>query len=260
MTELQRLAVLGLELEVRWYGPPRDCGPVLVLLHEGLGSAGLWRDFPDRLAGRTGRPVMAFSRRGYGASDPWPLPWPVTYMHNEGLHVLPAVLAAAGIERHILIGHSDGSSIALIYAGGTPARGLDALILEAPHVFTEAMGIASIAAAKQAYEQGDLRPRLARHHGSNVDNAFYGWADAWLHPDFLHWDLRDYLPGVTVPMLLIQGRDDEYGTLAQLDAIEAAAAAPAKRLVLDNCGHAPHRDRVEAVLDAICTFLQTLPT
>jgi len=251
------VAVDGHRLECLWLGPRPEAaaGPTLVFLHEGLGSVSLWRDFPARLVAATGLGALVYSRRGYGASDPAPLPWSVRYMHDEGLEGLPAFLRAAGVGEHILVGHSDGASIALIYAGGTPAPGLQALVLEAPHVFTEEMNLTAIAATRAAYAETDLRARLARHHGDNVDIAFNGWAGAWLDPAFVHWNLEEYLPAVRVPALIVQGEDDEYGTVAQCDAIRGQSGAPVDVQMLPACGHSPHRDQADATLRAMADFV-----
>ncbi len=176
-------------------------------------------------------------------------------MHDEARHVLPRVLAAAGIADCVLVGHSDGGSIALIYAGGAPRPGLRALVLEAPHVFVEPLSVESIAAAAEAYRHGDLRARLERRHGANVDCAFWGWNRAWLDPGFLAWNIEEFLPQVTVPVLAIQGEDDPYGTLRQVEAIAAQAGGAVETLALPACGHAPHRDQEERVLAAMAAFL-----
>lgn len=250
-----RIAVRDQRLEALWHGPPPGDAPTLIFLHEGLGSVSLWRDFPARLASATGCGALVYSRAGYGASSPCSLPRPLSYMHDEAREVLPALLAATGIRRHLLIGHSDGASIALIHAGACPEPGLAGVICEAPHVFTEDVSVASIRQADEAYRTTDLRTRLARHHGDNVDLAFRGWADAWLDPAFLHWNIEEFPPAIDVPMLLIQGRDDEYGTLAQIDAIEQGAGADCNRLVLRDCGHSPHRDQPERTFDAMAAFV-----
>jgi len=250
------LTAAGHRLECAWAGPSPDAEPTVVFLHEGLGSVGLWRDIPQAVAEATGAGAFAYSRIGYGRSDPCPLPRPLDYMHDEALRVLPAVLRAAGIREHVLFGHSDGASIALIHAGGTPQPGLKGLVLEAPHVFAEAVGIAAIGRARDAYRRGDLRDRLARHHGANVDCAFRGWADAWSDPAFRSWNIEGFLAAVRVPILLIQGEDDEYGSAAQLHAIERQAGGPVETLLLPACGHAPHRDRRAEVLAAAARFIR----
>lgn len=248
----------GRRLEYAWAGPAPEAAPTLVFLHEGLGCLGMWRDVPDALAARTGCGALTYSRAGYGGSDACDLPRTVRYMHDEGLEILPQVLAALGVRDSIVVGHSDGASIAIVYAGGTPAPGLRGLVLEAPHVFTEEIGLASIAAAKQAYASSDLRARLQRHHGANVDCAFNGWADAWTDPAFRDWNLEAYLPGIAAPVLLIQGEADEYGSAAQLAAIDRQTAGSCETLLLPDCGHAPHKDQRDDVLDAIARFVGDL--
>ena len=251
------LHVAGGKLEARFIDGSAD-KPVMVLLHEGLGSVSLWRDFPDRLAQTTGCPVLAYSRAGYGASSAVTLPRPLTYMHDEAADVLPHVVASLAGRDHVLVGHSDGASIAAIYAGSTPLAGLRALVLLAPHVVVEDISIEGIEAARKAWDTTNLRQRLQRHHGTNVDTAFLGWNDSWLHPDFRKWDITAFLPLITVPVLAVQGRDDDYGTLAQLDMIERASGGPVEKLILDDCGHAPQKDQTAAVLDAIDRFMMEL--
>jgi len=249
-----RLAAGGAQLEYVWSGPPPDEAPTLVFLHEGLGCAALWKDFPQRAAAATGLGVMAYSRRGYGASDAVAVPRPLTYMHEEGLEVLPQVLDAARVQSAILVGHSDGASIALINAGGRQDPRVRGLVLMAPHVFNEELSVRSIRAAKQAYENGPLREQLARWHGDNVDCAFWGWNRAWLHPDFLEWNIEEYLPQIKVPCLVIQGEDDQYGTIEQVEAIRRQVAGPVDVLMLPDCRHSVFRDQPEATLEAIAHF------
>ncbi len=230
---------------------PGSTGRVpLVLLHEGLGSAELWRDFPDKLARRLGARTLVYSRLGYGRSDPSPGPRRTDFMHGEALRELPALLDRLAFDRPLLVGHSDGASIALIHAAlsGRPVAGL---ALMAPHVFVEELTLSSIARIRARFASSDLRQRLAKYH-DHVDDAFLGWADTWLDPDFRFWSITAELGRITCPLLLIQGENDEYGTLAQLDEIEKRV--PATRLVLPRCGHAPHRDQESAVLDAIARF------
>jgi pimeloyl-ACP methyl ester carboxylesterase len=225
----------------------------LVFLHDGLGSLGLWRDFPGRVADALGgRTSLVFSRRGYGRSAPVSLPRPITYMHDEAFDALPALLHDHGIDRPVLIGHSDGASIAILYAGAGLA--VDSLVLLSPHVFVERRSIEGIEAAAVAYDTGDLRDRLARHH-SNVDVAFRGWNDVWSSPEFAAWDITSSLPSITCPTLVIQEEGDAYGTLAQLDAIESGAGGPVSRLVLPGAGHSPHVDWPDEVIDAIVRHL-----
>ncbi|HEU4556650.1 MAG TPA: alpha/beta hydrolase [Longimicrobium sp.] len=245
----------GKRLEYLWFGPPAGEAPTIVFLHEGLGSAGLWRGFPARLAEAVGCGALVYSRAGYGRSDRVELPRPIGFMHDEAV-VLGEVLDRLGIARHVLYGHSDGASIALIHAGSEPRPGLRGLVLEAPHVFAEPHGLASIAAIRDVYRTTGLRERLARHHGANVDVAFRGWNDVWLHPDFRAWNIEEYLPATRVPSLVIQGEDDEYGTWAQVESIERQFGGPVEVLGLRRCGHLPHREHPDAVLDAAATFVR----
>lgn len=225
--------------------------PSLVLLHEGLGCVSLWRGFPRRLALATGCAVVAYSRAGYGRSSPCALPRPLRYMHDEARVVLPPLLAAVAPGRCVLLGHSDGASIAAIHAALCPAPGLRGLVLMAPHFFVEEEGLRAIARARDAFVNGDLRARLARHHGGNVECAFRGWNEAWLDPGFREFELRPLLRRIEVPVTLIQGREDEYGSDAQIQAMERHARVPVRALRLARCGHAPQRDRPEMVLEAV---------
>ncbi len=251
------LELAGMKLEYRWIPPSAARRPALVFLHEGLGCVRIWRDFPDRVAAATGCGAFVYSRAGYGRSSPVPWPRPLRYTHDEGLVVLPRLLEALGLERVITVGHSDGASIALIHAGAADAGGrLCGVVAEAPHVLCEEISVASIRQARQAYLQGDLRARLARLHGDNVDCAFWGWNSAWLDPEFMRWNIEEYLPGVRVPVLVVQGRDDEYGTAAQYQRIEAGCGAPVRVEVLEACGHAPHRDQPERTLAAMVEFIE----
>ncbi|MCC6946638.1 MAG: alpha/beta hydrolase [Bradyrhizobiaceae bacterium] len=247
------LRIDGRKIETAWFGPAPEQAPTLVLLHEGLGCVAMWRDFPQRLAERTRCGVLAYSRFGYGQSDPAPLPWPLTYMHDETLQILPRVLDAAGIRKTILVGHSDGASIATIYAGGTQDFRVRGIALLAPHFLVEDISIQSIAAAKTAYDTGGLRERLARYH-RNVDVAFRGWNDAWLDPEFRKWRLDEYVAHIRAPMLIVQGADDQYGTLEQIRLAEREAYCPVETAILDRCGHSPHLDQPKATLEAVAAF------
>lgn len=229
--------------------------PSIVLLHEGLGSLSSWRDFPSTLAARTGCSVAAYSRYGHGASDRLSGPRDVDYMHHEALVVLPQVLARLGITRPILFGHSDGASIALIYASHHP-EGAAALIVEAPHLFVEAITVSSIAAIKVTFERTDLRTKLARHH-VDPESTFHGWNDIWLDPRFRAWNIEDEVAALHAPVLAIQGTNDEFGTGAQLDALRRAPGA-LEVLMLEHCGHAPHREQPEAVLSAVAAFISKI--
>jgi pimeloyl-ACP methyl ester carboxylesterase len=237
---------------------PGDAGlrPTLVFLHEGLGSVALWRDFPRKVARRLNAPAVVYSRFGYGQSDGLKAARTPRFMHEEALGVLPALLDGLRIERPVLVGHSDGASIALIHAAAA-ARPVRGLVCMAPHVFVEPVCVESIARIRRGYAETGLRQRLAKYH-ARVDDAFLGWADIWLRPEFLAWSIEDLLDRIDQPLLLIQGRDDEYGTLAQLDRIEARVKGPASRLVLADCGHSPHRDQEAAVLEAIVGFVAGL--
>ena len=241
----------GMRLEAATWGAPRSGRPTLVFLHEGLGSVSLWRDFPQRVAEATGLPAFAYSRRGYGASDGILPPRPLDVLEREAA-LLPAVLAAAGLGPVLLVGHSDGASIALLHAAAGPAA-LLGVVAMAPHSFVEDVTVQSIAAAADAYRAGPLRDRLARHHGANVDGAFWGWNRVWLDPGFRDWDIRPKLAAIGVPVLVIQGEDDEYGTAAQVEAIRAAVPA-ARSLLLPACGHSPHRDQPDAAVAAVAAF------
>jgi pimeloyl-ACP methyl ester carboxylesterase len=249
------IKVNGLRIETAWHGPGPERAPTLVLLHEGLGSVSMWRDFPEKLAQQSGYGVLVYSRPGYGKSDPVPLPRPLDYMHREALEVLPHVLDQAGVKKTILVGHSDGASIATIYAGGRQDFRVRGLVLMAPHFFVEDISIRSIAAAQEAYEKGELRSRLARHHGENVDVAFRGWNDAWLDPGFRAWRIDDSIAHIRVPMLIIQGQDDQYGTGEQVRLAERDAYCPVETVLLENCGHSPHIDRPAETLEAIQAFV-----
>ncbi|MCI0544578.1 MAG: alpha/beta hydrolase [Actinobacteria bacterium] len=225
----------------------------LVFLHEGLGSLSTWRGFPTELCAATGRRGLVFSRHGYGGSEVLRAPRESEYMHREAWEVLPVVLENLDYLRPVLVGHSDGASIALIYAGsgiGQPA----ALVLLAPHVIVEDRTIAGIETAREAFLTTDLPERLARHH-TDPASTFWGWNDVWLSPEFRRWDIRDILDGVTCPVLAIQCVDDPYGSLAQLDLVTAGVTGPTRRLVLPGAGHAPHQEHPEETIAAIAAFL-----
>lgn len=245
----------GGRLEALWIGPKPDETPSLVFLHEGLGCVALWRDFPARLCARTGWGALVFSRLGYGGSDPCQLPRPIDFMHHEGRSVLPEVIRQTGIRRHVLIGHSDGGSIALIYAGGHARPGLMGAVTLAAHVFCEDLTRRSIQAARDRYQHGDLQARLSVYHGTNTHCAFWGWNDVWLHPDFVQWNIETCLPKIRVPVLSLQGAQDPYGSQGQLDAIVDKAGVAMAVKVIPDCGHAPHLEKPDIVLDAIADFI-----
>jgi pimeloyl-ACP methyl ester carboxylesterase len=242
-----------MRLEYRMIGPRPDAAPTIVMLHEGLGCVGLWGDFPDRIAAATGAGVFVYSRAGYGRSSPVPLPRPLTFMHIEGREMLPRLLDAIGFRSGILFGHSDGASIAAIHAGSVGDARVRGLVLMAPHFFTEDMGIAEIARAREAYATTELRAKLARWH-DDVDNAFRGWNDAWLDPDFRKWDLTGELPAIRVPVLVVQGEADQYGTIAQVEAAQRLCGGPVEVTLLPGVRHSPHRDAPQATLDAVASF------
>ena len=247
----------GRSLAYEWVGQGANGKPVLVFLHEGLGSIRQWRDFPAKLAAATGCRGLVYDRYGYGQSEVLAeARRSVRFMHEEALNMLPELLAALQIENPVLVGHSDGASIALIHAGaGHDARGVLAM---APHVFIEPICISSIRKATRTFESTDFAEKLGRYH-RDARKTFYGWADVWLDPQFGGWDIRDdYLPGVRCPVLAIQGFDDEYGTMAQLDEIERRVSGPCELLKLKHCGHAPFRDQPEVVLSAAGKFVRGL--
>jgi pimeloyl-ACP methyl ester carboxylesterase len=233
----------------------RRIRPTLVFLHEGLGSVAMWRDFPGRLALATNCNALVYSRHGYGNSQPLVAPREVRYMHDEALVALPQLLDDMRIERPLLVGHSDGASIALIHAGGA-ARPVAGLVLMAPHVRVEDIALKSILAARVAYETTVLRENLAPYHG-DVDSAFWGWNRIWLHPAFRGWNIEEYLSRIACPVLAMQGRDDEFGTMDQLARIGRQVTG-AELLELSACRHSPHRDQPGAVIDAVTRFVERL--
>jgi pimeloyl-ACP methyl ester carboxylesterase len=244
--------VRGRRIEVRTIaGDPGR--PSLVFLHEGLGSVAMWRGFPARVAEVTGCPALVYSRYGYGGSDLLEASFAVDYMHREAEETLPELLSTLGVERPILIGHSDGASIALIYAGShvDAVRGLVAL---APHVFVEDISVRNIEEAKVAFETTDMQKKLARYH-TDARRTFYGWNDIWLHPDFRQWNIEAYLPRIRCPVLAVQGVDDEYGTMAQIETIAARVAGPCELVKIEACGHRLHRDQHDATLEVIARFV-----
>jgi pimeloyl-ACP methyl ester carboxylesterase len=245
----------GHRLEYTRAGAEGGDGTTLVLLHEGLGSVAMWRDFPERLAEATRCPVVVYSRYGYGTSDALEARRGVGYMHDEALATLPQLLDALSIEQPLLVGHSDGGSIALIYAGGS-GRAVAGVVAIAAHVIVEELSITSIAAARDAYRSTDLRSKLARYH-ADVDGAFWGRNDIWLDPAFRAWTIEEYLPRIACPVLAIQGEDDEYGTMDQLARI-ARGARDVELVRLDRCGHSPHRDQPDALLAAIGRFVERI--
>jgi len=242
------------QLEYRLIGPRPGEAPTLVLLHEGLGCVGLWNDFPEMLSAATGAGVLVYSRAGYGKSSPVKLPRPLSYMHDEARETLPRLLDAIGFQRGLLVGHSDGASIAAIYAGSHQDHRVGGLVLIAPHFFTEDPGIASIVEAKKAYETGDLRTRLSRWH-VDVDNAFRGWNGAWLDPEFRKWDITEFLAYIRVLVLIVQGEDDQYGSVKQIEVAQRECYCPVEVALLPAARHSPQREAPEPTLKAISDFI-----
>lgn len=253
-TDRKALHLDGFRLEVRQVGPAPAAAPTLVLLHEALGCVGLWRDLPERLVAATGFGVHAYSRRGHGHSDPEILPRPLTYLVREAEEVLPRVLDRIGFRRGLLIGHSDGATIAALYAVRRNDPRVRGLVLIAPHVFVEERTLAGIGRAREAFFEGDLRRRLRRWHGANVDALFSAWADTWLAAEFRGFDMRAELSRIHVPVLAVQSEHDPYGTLAQIEAIRQAATGPVETLILSGASHAPHIDAADETVAAIAAF------
>lgn len=254
---MQTLTVCGRQLEyVRLPSAhPRPEAPPIVFLHEGLGSLAMWRDFPQRIADATGCEAIVYSRYGFGRSTPLEKPRAVGYMHDEALQALPELLDKLAVDRSILFGHSDGGSIALIHAGGA-GRPLAGVIAMAPHVLVEDITVKGIAQTEVAWQTTDLRQRLGRYH-QHVESTFRGWNDIWLHPDFRSWNIEAYLPDIACPILAIQGEDDEYGTMNQIERI-AAQAADVDLVKLADCRHSPHKDQPDAVIAAVAEFVARL--
>ncbi len=254
LTDSGFLVIGSQKLEYRMIGPRPDAAPTLVLLHEGLGCVGLWGDFPEKLQAATHCGVFAYSRAGYGQSNPVKLPRPLTYMHDEARDVLPKLLDTIGFKRGLLLGHSDGASITAIYAGSHQDHRIGGLALIAPHFFTEDMGIAAITDAKKAYETGDLRARLSRWH-PDVDNAFKGWNGAWLDPEFRKWNISEFLAYIRVPMLIVQGEDDQYGTVKQIEVAEQECYCPVEVALLPGARHSPQREAPDLTLKVVTEFI-----
>ncbi len=249
---MKHILVAGLNLEYRDIPASAVDRPTLVMLHEGLGCVAMWRDFPDKLAAATGCRVVVYSRPGYGSSDPHPQPRQPDFMHREAREVLPAFLAALGIVRPVLVGHSDGGSIALIHAGSFP-QAVAGLVVMAPHEFVEEETLAGIRTARKFWSSSDWPQRLARYH-RDAQRVFHDWNDCWLSPEFRDWNIENCLPEIRCPVLAIQGEDDEYATLRQIEVI--AEKVPGTQLLcLANCGHSPQRDQEAAVLAAIAGFV-----
>ncbi len=246
-----------LRLEYRMIGPRPDAAPTIVMLHEGLGSVAIWGEFPEKLAAATGTGVFVYSRAGYGNSSPGKLPRTVSFMHEEATEVLPRVLAAIGFRRGILFGHSDGASIAAIYAGSVQDHRVRGLVLIAPHFFTEEMGLAEIRRAREAFIAGPLREKLKRWH-ADVDCAFRSWSEPWLDPQFRKWDITEALGYIRVPMLIVQGEKDQYGTLKQVETAQEECFCPVEAAVLPGIRHDPCREAPELTLNTVADFINRL--
>lgn len=240
--------ILGRRFECAWIGPSPEDAPTIVFLHEALGSVSTWRGFPARLAAASRCGALVYGRPGHGASDAPKAARTTAYLHEEALEVLPAVLARFGIESPFLFGHSDGATIALLFAAAHPAT--RAVVAEAPHVFVEEESLTGIRRAAEAYAAGRLREKLARHHGKATDALFHAWADTWLSPAFRDWNVEDALGAISCPVLVVQGEEDGYATLAQVASVVSRVAGEAFSLVLPECGHAPHSERPGEVLSA----------
>ena len=236
---------------------PREA-PTLVFLHEGLGCIALWRDFPEHLARPTDCNVMVYERRGYGGSEALDGPHPTDYLEHEATQTLPRILDAFGLEQAILVGHSDGGSIALLFAAAFPERTLG-VITEAAHILVEDASVAGVQAAVAAYDSGNLRAKLTRYHGDNTERMFRAWSNVWLTAAFREWHMKDRLPAIQAPVLAIQGADDAYGTPAQLEHIAAGVSGPVETLLIPDCGHTPHAEARDAALAAMKRFVEALP-
>jgi pimeloyl-ACP methyl ester carboxylesterase len=246
-----------MRLEYRMIGPRPDAAPTILMLHEGLGSIGLWGDFPDKIAEATGAGVFVYSRAGHGKSKPGLMPRSTRFMHEEACDVLPRVLGAIGFQRGILLGHSDGGSIAAIYAGSMQDHRVRGLVLEAPHFFIEERGLAEIRRAREAFTTGTFREKLMRWH-ADVDCAFRSWSEPWLSPEFLKWDITEELAYIRVPILIVQGDQDQYGTLKQLAVAQEECFCPVETAVLPGIRHVPHREAPELTLTAMADFINRL--
>jgi pimeloyl-ACP methyl ester carboxylesterase len=247
------LTINASDLEYRMLGPAPDQAPTIVMLHEGLGSAALWGDFPEQLQAATGAGIFLYSRAGYGASTLAHLPRPLDYMQIEAIDVLPKLLDAIGFQRGLLLGHSDGASIAAIYAGAHQDHRVQGVVMIAPHFIVEDISVNSIAEIRKAYETTDLKAKLARWH-SDVDNAFYGWNDAWLDPQFRNWDISEYLAYIRVPVAIVQGADDRYGTIRQIEIAQQECYCPVDVTMLPGVGHSPHREAPGPTLQVVAEF------
>jgi len=244
----------GSSIESAWFGPKPSEAPTIVMMHEGLGSLSTWRDIPERLARTTNSGVFVFSRTGYGRSSEATLPRPIDYLHREATQVLPKVLKKIGFQRGILLGHSDGGSIAAIYAGSFQDHRVCGLVLIEPHFFVEDINIEAIRRTAKDYETTDLRTRLQRHH-NDADKTFRGWLNLWLDPRFKSFDIREELRYIRVPILIVKGANDPYSSIAQIHAAEDECYCPVESIIIPNARHAPHHDQSERTLESIAAFV-----
>jgi pimeloyl-ACP methyl ester carboxylesterase len=251
------LDLAPLRLEYRMIGPRPDAAPTIVMLHEGLGSVGLWNAFPDAIARATGAGVFAYSRAGYGKSPAGKMPRTTSFLTEEACEVLPRVLDAIGFHRGLLLGHSDGASIAAIYAGSIQDHRVRGLVLIAPHFFTEEKGLAEIRRAGKSFATGALRARLAPWH-ADVDAAFRSWNEPWTHPDFEKWDITEALGYIRVPVLVVQGEDDQYGTLRQVEIVKEQCSCPVETAIFPGIRHVPQREAPDLTLETIAGFINRL--
>jgi len=249
------LSLKNCKLEYEWHGPGPSHSKTLVFLHGGLGSLAAWQDYPAQIAKATGLGALVYSRIGYGNSDPALLPRNISFMHEEAHIYLPNILQALEVRNAVLIGHSDGGSIAIIYCGtGGSSVQIDGLILEAPHVFVENITIESISESVRRYEAGELKNRLSKYH-RDVDHTFFGWSEVWLNPKFRSWNIEEFLPRITIPSLVMQGEDDEFGTLAHVESIRKKSGGPVTTKIFPECGHRPHKRYPDQTMQAIVNFL-----
>jgi len=241
-------------LEYRMIGPRPEAAPTLVLLHQGLGCVGMWEDFPEKIQAATGAGVFVYSREGYGQSSPVTLPRPLSFMHQEAQQTLPQILDTIGFQRGLLVGHSDGASIAAIYGGSHQDHRVGGLVLIAPHFIVEDATIAAIAAMRKAYDLTDLRARLGRWH-ADADATVHGWSDVWLKGDFRKWDLTEFLAYIRVPVLIVQGEDDQYGTVRQIEIAQQECYCPVEVALLPGAMHVPQREAPEVTLQVVSDFI-----
>lgn len=251
------LVVDGIGLEYACHGTAPDQTPTIVMLHEGLGCVTLWRDFPRQVAKATGMGVFVYSRQGYGRSDPADLPRPLDFMTQEAVAVLPLVLDRIGFRRGILFGHSDGATIAAIYAGSVSDQRIRGLILMAPHFFTEPGGLAEIEKAREEFGSGETMTKMGKYHNDPAA-TFRGWNDVWLESGFRGWNVAEVIDYLRIPVLAIQGRDDQYGTLAQIEEIKQRIYSPVDVEILDDCRHAPHFEQLARTLESVTEFVKRL--